>query len=391
MFNPIIETAIGLIFVYLLLSMVCSALQEWIATLFGLRAKTLFEGISKMLCGDTNLRDQIYAHPLIDGLSRKTWLDKGTRRSARPSYISPETFSKAFLAAAAVPKALAANIEPANASNGNPLSANTKELIAALQATAPGSIEDLRKNVEQWYSDVMDRVSGWYKRQTQGILLVLGLIIAIAFNADSIMLARAFWADPNLRAAAVAAAQQYVRDHPQGVDSPSIATNSQISNSAAGDQKSATDIANNYPSTSDEKPSPLPPAEPAYSAQQIEGAEQQYRAASAYLQQTSNEAWTELNDLKVPIGWCSGNAASGSTFQQATSEPEADGDAVEQTGVPCPPDRQLPSTGSAWLLKISGLLITMVALSQGAPFWFDLLKKVVNLRLAGDAPNEKKK
>jgi hypothetical protein len=37
-------------------------------------------------------------------------------------------------------------------------------------------------------------------------------------------------------------------------------------------------------------------------------------------------------------------------------------------------------------LKIVGLLITVLAVSQGAPFWFDLLQKAVNLRLAGDLP-----
>jgi hypothetical protein len=391
MFNPIIETAIGLIFIYLFLSMICSALQEWIATLFGLRAKTLFEGITKMLCGDVNLRDQIYAHPLIDGLSRKSWLDKRLHRAARPSYISPETFSKAFLAAAAVPQALAAHIQADSANNGRPLQGNTQELIATLHAGTSGNVEDLGKNVEDWYNDAMDRVSGWYRRQTQGILLILGLIVAIVFNADTLMLARAFWADPNVRAGVVAAAQQYVREHPNGVDSPSIASNAQISNSTPGEQTSGADIANNYPSTTDEEHSARPGAEPAYSAQQIERADQQYRAASLYVQQTTNDGWAQLTNLTVPIGWCSGTAPSGSTLQQATSEPEVDGDTPEETTVPCTPDRQLPRDPSALLLKISGLLVTMIALSQGAPFWFDLLKKVVNLRLAGDAPDEKKK
>lgn len=390
MFNPIIETAIGLVFVYLLLSMICSALQEWIATLLGLRAKTLFEGVTKMLCGDTNLRDQIYDHPLVDGLSRKTWLDKLTRRTARPSYISSKTFSNAFLAAAAVPQALAAGANPKTANNGQPLHANTQELIATLRAVAPGNLEQVGKNVEDWYNDAMERVSGWYKRKTQGILLILALIVAIAFNADSLMLARAFWADPNLRAGVVAAAQQYVKDHPNGVDSPSIANNAQNSNTVPGDQTS--DIANNYPSTTDEKPAAAPAPEPAYSPQQVERAEQQYRAASAYLQQTTNNSLEQLTNLKVPIGWCSDSpAASHSTAEQATNEPEADGDGTEETGLPCTPERQIPHGSSAWLLKISGLLITMVAISQGAPFWFDLLKKVVNLRLTGDAPNEKKK
>lgn len=388
MFNPVIETVIGLGFVYLLLSMICSALQEWIATLFGLRAKTLFQGITKMLCGDANLRDQIYAHPLIDGLSRQTWLDKRLNRTARPSYISPETFSQAFLAAAAVPEALASNTKPQNAKNGKPLDANTQELIATLHD--PGSVESLRKNVEDWYEDGMDRVSGWYKRKTQGILLILGLLIAIAFNADTVMLARAFWIDPNLRARAVVAAQQYVRDHPNGVDSPSLAKAPGF-DGAPGGQTSANDIANNYPSTTDEKPAAKPAAEPAYSAQQIERAEQQYRTASAYGQQTNSDVWAQLTNLKVPIGWCSAAAPSGSTFHEATSEPESDGDEADQTGLPCTPDRQLPRDGSTWLLKISGLLITMIALSQGAPFWFDLLQKFVNLRLAGDAPDGKRK
>ena len=391
MFNPIIETAIGLVFVYLLLSMVCSVLQEWIATLLGLRAKTLFEGITNMLCTDTNLRNQIYAHPLVDGLSRKTWLDKVLKRPARPSYISSETFSKAFLAASVL--ASDANKTPSHANNGQPLHANTQELIDALRAAAPGGIDDLRKSIESWYNDGMDRVAGWYKRKTQGILLILGLIVAALFNADSLMLARAFWADPSLRAGVVAAAQQYVKDHPNGVDSPAIATNAQTSNSApaAGDQTSAVDIESKYPSTTDEKPSAPPPSEPAYSAQQVERAEQQYRAASLYLQQSSNDAWTQMTNLKIPIGWCSISPAPVSTLQQATSEPEADGDETEETEATCTSERQLPRDGSTWLLKVSGLLITMMALSQGAPFWFDLLKKVVNLRLAGDAPDENKK
>jgi hypothetical protein len=39
-----------------------------------------------------------------------------------------------------------------------------------------------------------------------------------------------------------------------------------------------------------------------------------------------------------------------------------------------------------WIWKILGLFATALAISQGAPFWFDLLQKVVNLRLAGVPP-----
>jgi hypothetical protein len=47
--------------------------------------------------------------------------------------------------------------------------------------------------------------------------------------------------------------------------------------------------------------------------------------------------------------------------------------------------RALPqSTG--WLWKVFGILISTVAVALGAPFWFELLNKVVNLRLTGSPP-----
>jgi hypothetical protein len=48
----------------------------------------------------------------------------------------------------------------------------------------------------------------------------------------------------------------------------------------------------------------------------------------------------------------------------------------------------LPQTTEAWLLKLAGLLITTAAISLGAPFWFDILKKLGNARSSGPAPGE---
>jgi hypothetical protein len=44
-----------------------------------------------------------------------------------------------------------------------------------------------------------------------------------------------------------------------------------------------------------------------------------------------------------------------------------------------------------WLNKIAGLALTTFAVSLGAPFWFDLLNKFMNIRSAGKAPDEKQK
>lgn len=49
----------------------------------------------------------------------------------------------------------------------------------------------------------------------------------------------------------------------------------------------------------------------------------------------------------------------------------------------------LPLDWNGWLIKVIGLLITGVAAMQGAPFWFDVLGKLINVRSAGKKPEEK--
>jgi hypothetical protein len=61
--HPVIDVALGLIFLYVTLSLVASAVQEWIATFCGLRSTNLEEGI-KRLVGDKYAK-AVYAHPLI--------------------------------------------------------------------------------------------------------------------------------------------------------------------------------------------------------------------------------------------------------------------------------------------------------------------------------------
>ncbi len=74
--------------------------------------------------------------------------------------------------------------------------------------------------------------------------------------------------------------------------------------------------------------------------------------ASATVQERL-QALAALQDLGLPIGW-----------------------------------RGLPQGAGAWLFKILGLAVTAIAVSFGAPFWFDLLNKLVNLRQTGKKPDE---
>lgn len=64
-----LELAISMVFVYLLLSLLCTAINEWIAGLMALRPKTLEQGIRNLLNDrtGTGFAKRLYDHPLIRG------------------------------------------------------------------------------------------------------------------------------------------------------------------------------------------------------------------------------------------------------------------------------------------------------------------------------------
>lgn len=48
-----------------------------------------------------------------------------------------------------------------------------------------------------------------------------------------------------------------------------------------------------------------------------------------------------------------------------------------------------PANAGDWLVKLLGLAVTIAAASMGAPFWFDALNRLVNLRNTGKVPTPK--
>lgn len=95
--------------------------------------------------------------------------------------------------------------------------AENKDLKKALKALiddAEGDVKRVRENIETWFDDAMERVGGWYKRQTQIFLLVLGFVMAVGLNVDSIRVAEALWQDPKLRAVVAEEADRFVTKNP---------------------------------------------------------------------------------------------------------------------------------------------------------------------------------
>jgi len=403
--NPIIETAIGLVFVYVLLSMVCSSIQEFLAALFAWRANTLRKGVENMLGKDKDLAKRIYEDPLIKSLARNSWWDTLTRRKEpQPSYIPANLFAKALLNTAGV-QVSDLTAKP-NIPGNLKVSDDTQKLLQTFAAYSP-DFNTLLANIEAWYNDAMDRVSGWYKRKTQGYILLIAIAVAGGLNADTLMLATAFWHDPALRAATANAATEYVKTH-------------QAPQSGTQNKMSEQDKAELFPSVTPPGSAPIPPRE--------ETLEQ----AGKNLTDTLTDVQAQLAKINLPLGWfceaCSDadkqksasqngektkNSASAKDEQSrdasddsARKKAAADADkSAAQKPKPCKEDEQkkaiesmakcvrgqIPQGSWGWLVKVFGLLLSILAISQGAPFWFDLLQKLVNLRLAGNPPPDSKK
>jgi hypothetical protein len=216
--NGMLDVAIGLIFVYLLLSLLCTTVTEALEQGFKYRAYYLRIGIEKLLFGgNASLRDALYAHPLVKSLYTETKLPALVRTTG-PSYIPGRQFVLALLDIVAAPD----NAQHAAGSavrmqdvidgltrNEGRLPAPLVGALRTLIADAGQDLEKVKTGVEQWFNGAMDRVAGWYKRRSQTVALVIGLAVAVVMNADTLEMIRTLSNDAAVRASLVAAAQGY--------------------------------------------------------------------------------------------------------------------------------------------------------------------------------------
>ena len=354
--SSILDVAIGMAFVYLLLSLVASAALEGLSAMAQARAANLEHGIRSLFSGgkldDHYFVDLIYKHGLVRGLYQDPKLDKPdradpdtspTRKIRRgvaflrkllgvkpseitrdisdpyllPSYIPARTFAMSLI-----------DILNPDKQNGVPLENIAKklgELCKAADDKAPnkaaeallalladaGNAADaavkFRCNVENWYNDAMDRVSGWYKKHTQWILLVIGLSLAIFFNVDSIRVAKTLWFDRSAREGLVAAATTYTKNNPVLASST--------------DPKDAKKLAENMQDT-------------------VEAFQQ---TTETYL---------------IPVGW----HYSFADYRYIFFHPQEKWEVLHI------------------LEQVTGWCVTALAISLGAPFWFDTLNKIMVIR-----------
>jgi len=240
----------------------------------------------------------------------------------------------------------AAALITSNLEKDQKLGKAVKSLLSGVEEYATSADKALaigRANVEGWFDGVMDRLSGWYKRKSQYVALIIGLILAIILNVDSITLAKHLWREPAVRQALAANAEQFLMENP--------------------DIKKTT-----------------------------EGEVEPREAIKAFQEQ--------FDGLILPIGW---DIRSWQPLKDENNEIRKTKDGAvlcASSDVPgpiriwnkqCTQITNLPTNFSDRGLKVLGLLLTALAAMQGAPFWFDILKKLVNVRSTGINPDEKPK
>jgi hypothetical protein len=325
--SPALDVSFGLALVFLLFSLAASKINETIASLLSLRHQGLEKALVALLGSAAGglSAEAVLGHDLVRGL-QAAGSDRGQRvrhmlrlPGRGISYLPSRTFSAAVLDLLAPadwpdPQQVLAGVSPdaRPAVDDPPRQALVQALVQVsaldqanparrplmrMLADAQGDRDRFRQSLERWYDDAMDRVSGWYKRYVQRIILAISIVLVVVLNVDTINIAQVLWRSPTERAAVASAAAAHV--------------------AAGGDASQSAD--------------------------------QQVRAILA---------------LSLPLGWTPPHTKS------ATSTDP----------------RHAPLTLGSWLIKLLGLVLSVLALSLGAPFWFDALSKLAQLRLSGPKP-----
>jgi hypothetical protein len=275
--STVLDVAVGLIFVYLLLGILCTTVNEWLSAVMSTRSKTLRQGIHGLLDGQTlgnaSFLERFYLHPLISGMMRD---------GSHPSYIPSRAFSSAVIDL--VTPAVSGPITTAELVSGiNSLpDGDVKKALVALMSNVDGDLEKAKHNIEHWFDDSMDRVSGWYKRNRQMWTVIIATCLTLGANVDTMRLAKLLWVNPTVRSAVVEQAK--------------------------------------------------------------------HRAEASANGSLNDQETSAVGDM---LGWTSS---------------------------------AIPRTGADWAQRLLGWVFTAIAVSLGAPFWFDTLTRFTNLRSAGKKP-----
>lgn len=378
----VFDIALGLVFIYLTLSLIASEIQELISTLLQWRAKHLKQSIELLMAGGSQtgseeiekaveLVKELYGDPIINTLNQqaKDGIEKGFRdvtktinskvskeKQSAPSYIPSETFAITLLETLKIPQLINHVKNPSTQTNLHMILSTYKELKTGINDKNSDSYQriqaiygDIEQN--QNFQNLVNSLPDYVPDKLINSLSVIADRSRIKINdikeeVNQFKKEVETWFDRSMdRASGV-----YKRNA-KGVAiligiSIAILTNTDtfhLLNRLSRDSAIRSAITQS-------------------ASQRVD-----------FLNDSNArmEIQKLLGDASVPIGWQNIN-------QQLDLEPL---------------NTSQGNTANAVLRKIwkviamlCGWVVSGLAIAMGAPFWFDILNKVVNVRNAGPKP-----
>lgn len=295
-----LNVMIGLVTVYLVFGMACTAIVEALMTWLNVRSTNLEDAMKEFLHGELNDNTSFvvafYAHPLVQTLSKSP--------DGRPSYIPTNIVGQVVIDL--LTQNGKVSIDDAIASLPNTGKTNRiKGVLETLCVQAKGDALAFRKSIENHFNATMDRASGWVKRRSHSFTFIISIVLVCGANVDTVSIANSLAANPDVQVKMLEIAGQQLEPTKIGTE-----TGNNGSVNAAIDQSQKT---------------------------------------VASLQQTASK----LESTGLQLGWNS-----------------------------------VPSDWKSWSSKMAGLLVSIFAVSLGAPFWFSVLQRFMQLRTSGTTTRE---
>ena len=366
--GPLFEVALVLLFVFVTMSALVSAVQELVVQIFRMRSGNLRRGITELL-SDKHYKDEIakrfYRHPMISSLGR-----------AGTSLTSIE--SSAFL------HALASAIQP-NWSKEDPVTALPNSVAAladgelkqrlSLVVPPPSDTPDrnlIVQSVDAWFQTSISKISQRYKADARALSYITAACLTVLFNVSPIEIGQRLMQDNSLRTAFASTV-------------PELST--LVFNSGQG----------------------LPIATPSDSGAAADAASGASPLSTTDVQTMLAVFQCSRNEISFPVGWpWMGNALDSlansdvASFVHVPSEKEACAAAVERASSSPALQAKLAAVGTTTATSstsqaanasfrqygpnfatdspaiiLLGWLVMTFAAAQGAPFWFDALRRVL--------------
>lgn len=416
--NVALDVFISLTFIFLLYSLLATILQEIIARWLDLRARMLVKAIRNMLEDKdaSSTRIRLLSSPYTASSILYSCIN-GITRFFNPFIRGEASFTKAFFERRAI-KELGENkwMKRPSYLSGAEFSVNLMHMLRGSEYDGAvsqmsmirkslfqtGSFEDQQGRqytidtetlqrlkaiyldaredegrfselLEKWFNEMMNRTTGWYKRQTQLILFCVGLFLAWLFNADTIAIYHIVSKDKAARDAIVQLAVKAPEQYKPYIDSlqkkvKRDSTAVYKRDTATGKTDSSVIIGYTY-------------RDSVY-----------ITASDSFLRSTQQQLSGDITDVQQILGLGKPLVDSINYFDSVQSICKKTGqdslilkryEVFKQSRKTF---QYSPKQAGGWTTLL-GWMLTAFAVSLGAAFWFDLLSKVTSIR-AGKKPED---